>query len=175
MATFEVKKILVPVDFSATGEKALNHAALLAKKTKAELVLISVIEGPMGNAGNSDFGISLYNRTKFEGMLLDGAKKNLEKYKATLLKKGAAKVSYLIESGKPYKKITEAAKKLKADVIFMGTHGISGMREFVIGSNTFRVVSEASCPVLSVQKTTLKTGFKHILLPFRDKAHSRES
>jgi len=57
----------------------------------------------------------------------------------------------------------------------MGTHGVTGVSEFVMGSNTFRVVSKAKCPVISIQKFTKKTGFKNILLPFRDKPHSRES
>ena len=175
MATLEVKKILVPVDFSTTGEKAMNQAVMLAKRTKAEIILITVLEGPIGNASSNNFGMSLYNRTKFESMITDGARKNMENYKAELQKKGISKVSYIIESGKPYKMITNVASKIKADIIIMGTHGVEGVKEIAFGSNTFRVVSKASCPVLSVQKHTKKVGFKSILLPFRDKPHSRES
>ncbi|MGP8214461.1 MAG: universal stress protein [Bacteroidia bacterium] len=175
METFEVKKILVPVDFSATGEKVLNQAIMLAKKTRAEIVLITILESPLGSPGKNSFGLSVFNSARFEGMIADGAKKNMEKYKTALRKKGVAKVSYLIESGKPYKKITDVAKRIKADIIMMGTHGVTGVSEFVMGSNTFRVVSNAQCPVISIQKSTKKAGFKNVLLPFRDKPHSRES
>jgi nucleotide-binding universal stress UspA family protein len=56
----------------------------------------------------------------------------------------------------------------------MGTHGVKGFREFITGSNTFRIVNEAECPVLSFRKDVTQLGFKNILIPFRDHPHSRE-
>jgi nucleotide-binding universal stress UspA family protein len=174
MSSFEIKKILVPIDFSGTGEKVLKQASVLSKKTKAAITLINVLEGPIGDMGSSKTGVTILNRVKYEGAVMNWAKENMEVYKKILLKNGASRVDYIIEKGSPYKKILETAKKINADLILMGTHGVSGVREFVVGSNTFRVVSEALCPVLSMQKHTKKAGFKEILLPFRDKAHSRE-
>src|SRR5207249_2642011 len=79
-----------------------------------------------------------------------------------------------IVSGKVHSEIVKAADEIKADIIVMGTHGVSGFREFIMGSNTFRVVHDAHCPVLSIQKHTKSVGFENILIPFRDKPHSRE-
>jgi nucleotide-binding universal stress UspA family protein len=56
----------------------------------------------------------------------------------------------------------------------MGTHGVSGFEEFFIGSNAFRVVTEATCPVLSVQKHSIKPGFNRILLPIDSSSSSLE-
>jgi nucleotide-binding universal stress UspA family protein len=77
-------------------------------------------------------------------------------------------------AGRAHHVIVSTAKKTKASMIIMGTHGVSGFREFFIGSNTFRVVHDAGCPVLSISRAMKKPGFSNILVPFRDKPHSRE-
>ncbi len=174
MSIFEIKKILVPVDFSGTGEKVMEQAILMAKKTKATIILITVLEGPLSKAGPDLFGLSINHREKYEDAIMDWVKQHMEAFKRKLIAGGATNVDYIINKGSPYRKILATAQKIKADIIIMGTHGVSGVREFVVGSNTFRVVSEAPCPVLSIQKHIKKAGFKEILLPFRDKTHSRE-
>lgn len=171
----EIKKILVPVDFSGTGEKVLDQAVLMAKKTKAKITLLNVLEGPFGNTKHDYIAASIYNSDKFEGLISKEADKLMKELKETLTDKGVREVEYLIMKGTPYKKILSLAKRTNADIIVMGTHGVSGFREFAMGSNTFKVVSESTCPVLSIQKHTKQAGFKEILLPFRDKPHSRES
>jgi nucleotide-binding universal stress UspA family protein len=173
MAILKIKKILVPVDFSETSEKALDQASFMARLNKAELILLHVLDGPLGNSGDG-FGLSIYNRAAFETAMQDAAKEEMRVLKERLNKEGVIDVRCIIETGRAYKEILKVAKQYKADVIFMGTHGVAGFREFVIGSNTFRVVSEATCPVLSIQKKKDAHGFKNILLPFRDKPHSRE-
>jgi nucleotide-binding universal stress UspA family protein len=170
-----IKKILIPVDFSGTGIKVLEQATLMAKKTNAEIILLTVVTGPFGNAGPDDIRISVYSNKKYEGLIAVEAEKQMNLLKEKLLKEGVRKVTYLIKkAGTPYKEIVSVASKAKVDIILMGTHGVSGFREFVLGSNTFKVVSEAKCPVLSIQKHTKTAGFKNILLPFRDKPHTRE-
>jgi nucleotide-binding universal stress UspA family protein len=66
------------------------------------------------------------------------------------------------------------ANDLDADIIIIGTHGVSGIREFFMGSNAFRIVSEAGCPVLSVQRSAQKIGFVNIVVPIDNSFHSRE-
>ncbi len=174
MSIFEIKRILVPVDFSGTGEKVLEEVVLMSKRTESTITLLTVLEGPLSNAGPDLFGLSINHKVKYDDAIMDWVKQHLEAFKKKLIACGANKVDYIIEKGSPYKKILAIANKIKADIIVMGTHGVSGVREFVMGSNTFRVVSEATCPVLSIQKHTKQAGFKEILLPFHDKAHSRE-
>ena len=174
MNPFEIKKILVPVDFSGTGEKVLEQAIMMATKAKASITLVTSLEGPLSNAGPDLFGVSINHKEKYEDAVMDWVKQHMEAFKKKLIAGGVPNVDYIIEKGSPYKKIVATAQKIKADIIIMGTHGVSGVREFVVGSNTFRVVSEAQCPVLSIQKHITRPGFKEILLPFRGKEHSRE-
>jgi nucleotide-binding universal stress UspA family protein len=56
----------------------------------------------------------------------------------------------------------------------MGTHGVSGFQEFMVGSNASRVMSASSCPVFTVQKHSDRVGYKNIVLPIDDSKHSRE-
>ena len=175
MTTFNVKKILVPLDFSLTSIKALNQAVTMAKINKAEITIMHVIEGlpattemkfiPTGTT--TDPGLQ-------EKEVRAQSNQNLEKLAQRLRKKEGVKINTVTVSGRTHKQIIDVAAQTKADLIIMGTHGTSGFREFVLGSNTYRVVSEAKCPVLSIHQHSIKPGFKKILLPFRDKPHSRE-
>jgi nucleotide-binding universal stress UspA family protein len=56
----------------------------------------------------------------------------------------------------------------------MGTHGVSGYQEFFLGSNSFRVVTASSIPVLTVQCHAHKVGFNNIVLPIDGSKNSRE-
>ena len=56
----------------------------------------------------------------------------------------------------------------------MGTHGTSGVVEFFAGSNTYKVVTESVCPVISVRAHSTSLGFKNIVLPIDDSMHSRQ-
>jgi nucleotide-binding universal stress UspA family protein len=170
----EIKKILIPVDFSETGSKVIEQAIVLAKKTNAEILLITVLEGLFANAEPNYFRTTIYENEKYEGLIIESADKRLKELKEKLLKEGVGEVNYLIKKGTPYTEILSASKETNADIIVMGTHGISGFREFVLGSNSFKVISEAKCPVLSIQLDTKNADFKNILLPFRDNRHSRE-
>jgi nucleotide-binding universal stress UspA family protein len=56
----------------------------------------------------------------------------------------------------------------------MGTHGVSGFQDFLVGSNTYRVVMGSPCPVISVQVHAKKIGFKDIVLPIDNSQSSRQ-
>lgn len=185
MPTFQIKKIVVPIDFSGTSLRAMEHAIFLARLKKAELVFIHVIED---KELHESITAPVYSREEYietinklsPALIRENAaieSETEEKFHALVedaQKKGALKTSYVLESGKVGKKICEYAAKNLVSLIVMGTHGISGFREFMVGSNTYHVVKDSPCPVLSIQNTSAP-GFKNILLPFTDKPHLRES
>jgi nucleotide-binding universal stress UspA family protein len=170
---FNIKKILVPIDFSYSSIKALDHAIYMAKINKAEIVLVHIFEGGLSVSGPENLVADVNNSVALESTFINKYKADLDKL-AERVRKKSLKVSVITQSGSAHKEIVKVAKTIKADIIVMGTHGISGIREFIIGSNAVRVISEAHCPVLSVQEHIKKSEFKNILLPFRAKAHSRE-
>lgn len=174
MKTFNINRILMATDFSATNKAVLQQAAQLAINTRAEIILFTVLEGSNVKPDERYFEMSTYNHSMFDDLMAGTAKKKLEKHKTTLIEKGVQKVSYMIERGKPYEKILEAAIAIKADIIIMGTPRVAETSEIAVASNTYSVVSKAACPVLSVQDNFSVVGVKNILLPFQDKPHSRE-
>lgn len=175
METFNIKKILVPVDFSETSLKALDHAVYIAKLNTADITLINVVESTYSYAPSTDYtALAFSNLDKYEKEVERQAKEHILKLAQKIKKKEGVNIMGIVSSGWVKEEILSAADEIRADIIIMGTHGVKGFREFITGSNTFRVVNEAKCPVLSIQKAAVTPGFKNILLPFRDKPHSRE-
>jgi len=97
-------------------------------------------------------------------------KEILERYN----KKGAfGKLDYKLCKGKVYEEISKYARKIEADLIFTGTHGVTGFEEYWIGSNAYRIVTHAPCPVLTLrQDFKFGSKVKKILMPIDSTAQS---
>jgi nucleotide-binding universal stress UspA family protein len=171
MKVLNIKKILVPVDFSLTSLKALDQAVFMAKKNNAEVTLLHVVDYFMPHSDIYYFTIP--RSAEYEEAVLKECDNQLRKLAEKIQKTEFVTIHAETVNGKPREQIIEAADRMKADMIVMGTHGVSGFREFMIGSTAIRIISEASCPVLSIQQS-VEPGFKKILVPFRNRPHSRE-
>ena len=166
---FQIRKILIPFDFSETAELAIEHAVFMAKLHKADIILLHIIESySFASAITSAFGKS---QSEFEDKIESTAKDKLQQLTEKLHHDSGMKVTHITEKGKIYKRIISIAEENQADIIIMGTHGVSGFQDFLVGSNTYRVVISAPCPVISVQAHSRKIGFKDIVLPI-DNSHS---
>ncbi|MEO5569954.1 MAG: universal stress protein [Bacteroidia bacterium] len=172
MKELNIKKILIPLDFSFTSMKALDQAVVLAKLTDAEITLVHVIENIYATTEPAYYSIPISE--SYESDLMKLSNESLSKVAEKIKKKGVNKVKIVSITGRTHKEIIGLSKKIKADIIVIGTHGVSGFREFIMGSNTYRIVSDAKCPVLSVQRKNKAESFKTILVPFTDHPHSRE-
>lgn len=169
---FEIKKILIPFDFSETAELALEHAVFMAKLHKADIILLHVIESySFTSAISQAFGKS---QSEFEQKIETSANDRLKELTSKLHHDSGMSVNFRIESGKIYKSIVNISQEMDVDIIIMGTHGVSGFQEFLVGSNTYRVVMSAPCPVISVQTQAKKIGFKNIVLPIDNSSSSRQ-
>ena len=169
---FLIKKLLIPFDFSETAELALEHAVFMAKLHKADLHLLHVIESySFTSAISHAFSKS---QSEFESKIESSANEKLKQLSEKLHHDSGMAVFYRTEMGNIYKKIVAVAEELDIDLIIMGTHGVSGFQEFLIGSNTYRVVMSAPCPVVSVQTHAKKIGFKDIVLPVDNSPSSRQ-
>lgn len=166
MENFSVKRILIPVDFSETAMLALDHATFMAKLFKADLILIHVVE-------KFSFKIDI-NKKSDDAADERVIRARLAEIADSVKHKTGGSVEILVKAGKIAKKIVEAANETFADLIILGTHGVSGFEEFFMGSNAFRVVTEAQCPVMSVQMHATKVGFKDIVLPIDNSDATRQ-
>lgn len=140
LPVFQLKKILVPVDFSECSEKALQYAVPFAQQFGAEIILLSVIHYPI------EFPEALTT----EGQTVREADAELR----ALAKDLGAGVpcETLVKIGAPDVEILEAARASDADLVILSTHGRSGLAHALLGSTAERVVRYASCPVLVVRE-----------------------
>jgi len=169
---FQIKRILIPFDFSETANLALEHAIFMAKLHKADIVLLHVIESfSFASAISQAFSKS---QNEFEAKVESSANEKLQQLSEKLHHDSGMPVLFRTETGKIYKKIISIAEELPCDIIIMGTHGTNGVQEVLVGSNTYRVVQSAPCPVLSVQVHSKKIGFKDIVLPIDNSQSSRQ-
>jgi len=166
--SFTIKQILTPVDFSETSQEALDHAIFMAKIFNAKLFFVHVIEPSSYQFEMSEM-VTLNNKIK--KLAYD---KLDELATAVHVEHGIYKPEILIESGNISAQIVDAADKIRASIIVMGTHGVSGFAEFFIGSNAYKVVTQALCPVLTVQKHATRKGYQNIVLPVDDSHTSRQ-
>lgn len=169
---FQIKKILIPYDFSETAELALEHAAFMSKLHKAEIQLLHVIESySFTTAISSAFTKS---QTAFESKIESSANVRLKQIADKLHHSSGMNVTCNTEVGKIYKKIIQVSEQDNVDIIVMGTHGGSGFQEYLMGSNSYKVVMGAPCPVITVQTHAKKIGFKDIVLPIDNSSVSRQ-
>lgn len=144
-----MKRILVPTDFSVHANNALKVAAQIAKKTNSEIVLLHMLEIPsqMSDAVTEASGIP-------EIMLfIQKAKETLQRTKEKSFLNGIT-VTEQIKFEKAHDGIITFIKNNTIDLIIMGSNGISGIEEILVGSNTEKVVRLSEVPVLVVKKDT---------------------
>lgn len=171
MKKINIRKILVPIDFTETADVALAEATSLALLLKADLLLLNVVE-------STGYNYSVFAATEtIPPSLNDLESRIIEKMdgiKGQIVKKFGLKCSTFVMSGHIHTEINSFANKKKVDLIVMGTHGASGFKEYFIGSNSQRVITLSDIPVLTTQRKSNKTGFKNILIPLDNSIHSRE-
>lgn len=160
-----MKTILVPTDFSRTAQNATDVATAIAKKSKAEIILLHVVEeieeGSFNVEGEVAASGSWEDRI-FTAKMIQKSKQQLSKVAAALIEDGV-NVRQLLRVGTPYHGIHTIITEHKADLVVMGTHGKSRLEEILIGSNTEKVMRRSSCPVLSVNKKPSRVDFKSIV------------
>jgi nucleotide-binding universal stress UspA family protein len=142
------RRILHPTDFSRASTAAFKRAVTLAKKDRGELVLVHALAPPIPIAGEGYIPPNVYEN------LEDSARKYAEKRLAALQAKArgaGVKTSTLLLEGAAHEQIVRAAKSKKADLIVIGTHGRTGLAKLFLGSVASRVVTAATCPVLTVR------------------------
>ncbi len=165
---FLIKKILIPFDFSETAALSLEHAVFMAQLLKADITLLHIVETVSFTSAIS------HALGGFEKKIESATNEKLTQIAEDIHRKSGIALNIRTEVGRIYKRINSVAKEMGIDMIVMGTHGVSGYQRFQLGTNTSKVVSDAPCPVLSVQTHRKNPGFKKIILPIDDSPASRQ-
>jgi nucleotide-binding universal stress UspA family protein len=154
-----VKKILVPTDFSEQAGYALDFAYQIALKSKAEIILINVVDYPglssvWGGGMNVIGGVEPPLDNLDESFINNLLSRSKDEIRAMTqrLDPGSVKIKQVVEVGNPYFIISEKIEQENVNLVIMGTKGATGLEEVLIGSNTERVVRHAKCPVITIKK-----------------------
>lgn len=139
------KKILVPVDFSEHSTAALKAAIELARVFDSNLHLLHCYQIQPG--GMSPYGVAIPSSYITE--IRDAASRQLAEWQEKHVPAGIP-VDALATPKAPSEAIVEAAKTTGADLIVMGTRGLSGFKHVMFGSVAERTVRFAPCPVMTV-------------------------
>lgn len=167
---FDIKKILLPIDFSETSLLAIEHGAFMAKLYKADLVLLHVLEKSWQN-----FSI-VAPEIKFElpSNIMSVIEARLKELGEKIRKEYGVSSTVISTEGNICDEIVALSKNDGIDLVVMGTHGSSGFEEIFIGSNSYKVVTLSECPTLTVQTHARRVGFAEICLPIDNSNHSRQ-
>ncbi len=145
--TLQLRRILVPVDFSRQSVKALRYALSLAAKFRAEVRLLHVVD-PEREPSPAIIRMPMVTEPETMAKI---AEKLLRSWAAKFRIPASAKTCS-VQRGRTFKKIVATASETKADLIVLTTHGYSGFQHVIHGSTAERVVQHSKCPVLIVRK-----------------------
>ena len=143
-----LKRILVPTDFSRYSESALKYAVAFADKFGAEIFLLHVFQ---------DLAVSQPEAVTVGPPIVAPIEQFMAAAQASLErlivehKLTAKPVHAEVRAGAPFDEILQCAAEKNIDLIVMGTHGRGWLAHVLLGSVTEKVVRKAPCPVLTVR------------------------
>ena len=139
-SAFQLKKILVPLDFSDCSKKALEYAVAFAQQFGAELILLHVVEPYPAVPEMAPYDVEDIQDGRRE---LEALRKQIP---------GTLTSSVALRKGTPLVEIAAAAEDFGSDLIIISTHGHKGLARMFLGSTTEKIVRHAPCPVLIVRE-----------------------
>lgn len=153
-----MRPIVVGVDFSNSSIHAIEYSIPIANKLGSDIILAWVDKFTPTESIYPDTSMDTRNEAKKRfGELIIQYKKELA---------NGIKMDYKLRKGKVYHELETLARNVSATMIIAGSHGLSGFEEYWIGSNAFKIVTYASCPVITVRfDFAINPNIDKILVP----------
>lgn len=149
--------VLVPTDFTAVGDNAINQAAEAAKFLGYKVVVLHIIDQ------------ATKSQLKKESLDANTIKEKLDHISSDISKNFGIEVSGIAREGTIFTTISDVAKEVGANVLYLGTHGKVGIQHLT-GSYALKVVTSSPAPVIVVQKRSFDRGYRHVVLPITSDA-----
>jgi nucleotide-binding universal stress UspA family protein len=141
---FGCRSILCGVDFSRHSADALRYAADLARLRRARLSVVFVVDPLLSAAAAAAYDRRVMSST---------AKQDLERFvRKTLGPDASPGIQLVVAMGKPAQTILATAARIGADLVVVGTHGLTGFRRLFFGSTTEAILRRSTLPVLAVPR-----------------------
>lgn len=162
MPTSEENLIMVPYDFTAPSECALQHAIGIAKAANDQVMILHVL--------NSDSKSFMKN----ERLSIKDLNDKLQILANDIQRKSGVKASYEMEEGSIFTTIPEYAEKSKARLVVMGTSGVQGMQH-ITGAHVLKIAENSTAPDIIVQTRPMRAlGYKTIVMPIDSTKESKQ-
>ncbi|MFP4470821.1 MAG: universal stress protein [Bacteroidota bacterium] len=144
--------VLVPTDFTAVGDNAINQAAEAAKFLSYKVVILHVIDK------------TTKAQLRKDSLEAEAVQEKLDALAEDVKSKFGIEAEGIAREGSIFTTISEVAKEIGANLLYLGTHGKVGMQH-ITGSYALKVVTSSPAPVIVVQKRSFDEGYRHIVLP----------
>lgn len=139
-----MKTVLVPTDFSSTADKALDFAINIGQKSGAEIILLHVCDLFDTRLSRNKDLLAEHNR-----LVTSDLNRKMERYRVWAAEQKVT-LTAMLYSGQPVQTILAVSAETNADLIVMGTQGATGLKSVFLGTNSARVLSRSSIPVLTI-------------------------
>jgi nucleotide-binding universal stress UspA family protein len=139
-------KILVAIDGSDHAEKAFHHAMVLAQKFESKVLVVHVMSPPRAGGDMGQFPVQEAIR-----LAIEEEESIMSKFTSIAQQEFGLQVQTVTARGSPADEILKTAGSSSADLIVMGSRGLTGFKELVLGSVSSAVVHRAKVPVLTVK------------------------
>jgi nucleotide-binding universal stress UspA family protein len=139
-----LRSILCPVDFSEQSRHALRWAGVLARRTNGRLTVVSAVDPLLAEAATLRFGLDLAHADTEPALRAFVAATWSEETPT------AIDTRFDVSVGHPADVILEATARERADLVVMGTQGLGGVRKWLLGSTTERVLRRTRTPLFAV-------------------------
>jgi nucleotide-binding universal stress UspA family protein len=149
--------VLVPTDFTPVGDNAINQAAEAAKFLGYKVVILHVIDQ------------TTKSQLKKESLDESTVREKLEVIAADIKKNFSIEAEGIAKEGSIFTTISDVAKEIGANVLYLGTHGKVGIQH-ITGSYALKVVTSSPAPVIVVQKRSFNKGYRQVVLPITSDA-----
>lgn len=158
-----MKRILVPTDFSPNADKATDYAVRIARLNSASILLIHACDDldPLYLDGSM-------TRMEYNQRVMDEAMEKLELRRKSIAETEKLDIAIQLYSGSVLDTILVAAEEHEADLIIMGTLGISGLHDKLFGSKTAELIRHSRIPVLTIPIEFEWTDPSKFMLAIRD-------
>jgi nucleotide-binding universal stress UspA family protein len=144
----ELRRILIPTDFTETSDKAIEWALGLAAKLGAAVTVLHTYELPI--IGFPDGAIVA--TPEIASHIADASRAALDATVKRLAGRGIA-IESVLREGVAWEEINAVAELIAADLIVIGTHGRKGLARALLGSVAENVIRTATRPVVSIRDT----------------------
>jgi nucleotide-binding universal stress UspA family protein len=142
------KNILVPTDGSALSNRSVRDAAKLARKLGAKITGFYVAPTYHIEVYTDYVPVDMISPQQHAAQAKKTAQRHLDALHKTAKENGVVSTGFYAMSDLTADAIVKAARKHKCDLIFMGSHGRSGLSKLLLGSQTSKVLSQTRIPVL---------------------------